>query len=827
MQTNTDQPTISGEPLQSLSDLFKSKKRRIGTLLRDHYRNRFLRRCPRHDSSKQCIWFRIMYRKVCEKRVRRLVVTVQYGKFRRRGQKCRISAKRKQSILEVQDGRGNPYDETKGCILPFSREHPKKHAYFDKVKNILIITKSPTNNHRRRKRINRWSWRPKKYLKAKRAEEAVGEKDEHTKEPRFVVNCVSSARYDKKDTTPSTERETPTIALDCSDVSEDDIDKYLQEKDSLTATVDRLTTDEKTRKDDNKVKMAEKTERNLSTSDIESDEDFGDSTPRNGEPYTEPLTADSEDLCTDLADELDELPEAEFLNTPPRPKKLPPIQTDEPTPTKDELPYTSPNGNPVAETEQSDAGIDSDTAMKHRPNRKRSATPLRDRIREQLSFLRMGKLKEPFLAESIGTVVPKPSNSSKLFALPVECQSPGAIIHRTYSRSERRSVEIKPARNAQPSDRTSSAGRSNFIDALYNKFNPNQHSAADLALRDRPIADEDFTIDEHTEPLMPSTVERPIADDDYTKEEPPAVVPLNAAKLKMRMQNIAIDDITSDMSSDTSEFHGFSETSAAIAARALTISKVVTLVPTAVVKPPANVHHSAFVSEALDTFMKENALENVANVVSVAVKTRDEKSVYPNPALVTADSAPPPMSCPPRPLHVARPRTLAEKRAQLAGNENDIRVRMLDNESHVYRALRRRGCALGVGQHQLPQQRVQQNNYITVDGVAALQEQRLPFTRHCWIAASWLVTQPGQFYYQNVQMACGSELNVFGGRGGHEEVLAWSIPPSELAIEKGVRLPDTVVDPRRCRSRCRPLSNVRIGKFVLRYVITLRKSRTE
>lgn len=137
------------------------------------------------------------------------------------------------------------------------------------------------------------------------------------------------------------------------------------------------------------------------------------------------------------------------------------------------------------------------------------------------------------------------------------------------------------------------------------------------------------------------------------------------------------------------------------------------MLPTPVVKKSNGVK-SAFVSEELDNFMKENALDNSSYKTAPLKKRHDEAMMY-------AEAEPPSLLCPQLPSDVEKPRTVAEKR-QLLERKADIRYLMIENESTVYRELRKRSKTGPVPNYTL---------------IRNIQQMNIPFTRDCWRATCW------------------------------------------------------------------------------------------
>lgn len=164
---------------------------------------------------------------------------------------------------------------------------------------------------------------------------------------------------------------------------------------------------------------------------------------------------------------------------------------------------------------------------------------------------------------------------------------------------------------------------------------------------------------------------------------------------------------------------------------------------------------AAFISEDLDTFMKENSLDSSKTYAPIEVRPNDE-------AMVTNDSAPPTLPVPQRPMSMQRPRTLAEKRMYLE-QQNDVNVLIIENESTIYHELKKR---LRMG-----------NKYNNVR-MKDIQRANVPFTRDCWRAACWIATANERYFYRSVRYG-NEEIRLAGSYGNNVAKLAFSLPNFE------------------------------------------------
>ncbi|KAJ6632857.1 MAX gene-associated protein [Pseudolycoriella hygida] len=200
------------------------------------------------------------------------------------------------------------------------------------------------------------------------------------------------------------------------------------------------------------------------------------------------------------------------------------------------------------------------------------------------------------------------------------------------------------------------------------------------------------------------------------------------------------------------------------------------MLPTPVVRKPKGVV-SAFLSEDLDNFLTENALDNSSYKIAPLKKRRDE-------ALMYAEAEPPTLCCPQLPSGVEKPRTVAEKR-QLLERKADIKYLMIENESTVYRELKKRAKTAPVTNYKL---------------IRNIQEMNIPFTRDCWRATCWLNTQNGRFYYQTI-IDNEKEVKVLGGRGNNsvKELVKLQPIDKKKYVNRG------------CSKTCKPIGNIKIN----------------
>lgn len=232
------------------------------------------------------------------------------------------------------------------------------------------------------------------------------------------------------------------------------------------------------------------------------------------------------------------------------------------------------------------------------------------------------------------------------------------------------------------------------------------------------------------------------------------------------------EDSNQSTASMSIEFHGFD-----ISNKNVDVSA---LLPTP--KAPTTNSQSAFISEDLDMFLKENSLENVAGISIVPKSFRTDE------ALMTKDAQPPSLAVPERPMDMQRPRTLAEKRMILQ-QHNDVSIMIIENESTVYHELKKR-VKFGSSYDNSLMQRIQDVN--------------VPVTRDCWRAACWVATSNNRFFYRTIVID-GEEIKLIGGRGDNTKKISFEIKtqdPRKINVSKYL--------PPNCSRICLPIENIKI-----------------
>lgn len=393
------------------------------------------------------------------------------------------------------------------------------------------------------------------------------------------------------------------------------------------------------------------------------------------------------------------------------------------------------------------------------PSSELTAADLNNQLRKQLSFFKMGKRKETILGEPIGGALRvRSTDNSRTVTPSLSRNASHASIedHMITTTTPERTHHLTQHLLQTPSD-DGQPTKGNFIDSLINRIKLNTNIDAISTPR------------EHRK-----SISTPQERNNTTDNHQPPLTLLNAISKKATPKSLVLilqEDEVSDHS-ETHEFLGFNATET---------SEVQSgLLPTPRVSKASS--KSAFVSEALDTFMKENSLENAANVVMPVVQFRDD-------ALISSEATPPSLTCPQLPTHIEKPRTLAAKREQLEG-QTDVKLLMIENESSVFRELKKRTRA---------------DNAPNYRHIRWIQDHDIPFTRECWRATSWLATRMGRYYYQTMRTKDGQQLKVFGGIGNYEKKCLLEIS-SDVDYKNRVH---------HCPGKCRSIEGINVGNLSL------------
>ncbi|KAH8384724.1 hypothetical protein KR093_006203 [Drosophila rubida] len=152
--------------------------------------------------------------------------------------------------------------------------------------------------------------------------------------------------------------------------------------------------------------------------------------------------------------------------------------------------------------------------------------------------------------------------------------------------------------------------------------------------------------------------------------------------------------------------------------------------------------NAAFVSDALDAYMRENNLRESGLLEPMYQDGR-----------VTAHSVPPHMDMPAVPDGLQRLRTVADRRLYLQRCKSQ-KMAIINNEANVYREL----------------QRKQRQRKVKVTAMQQLQSpgSQMPFTRQGWQAASYVATDLDNYYYQ-VMRIDGEMVRLAGSRGNNAQ----------------------------------------------------------
>lgn len=314
-----------------------------------------------------------------------------------------------------------------------------------------------------------------------------------------------------------------------------------------------------------------------------------------------------------------------------------------------------------------------------------------EQIREQLKLLQSGRRSSISLLTNNGDITRR---SSVLGTKTSSCSStPSYSRHPSHSSLESEPIKSLDEKSSKLDGATGSSTnvfnqKPKFIDSLLSKL-----KTQGLNL---PTSTNDDSQITHTSP------------DKSTANVPSSSFAICESSIDIANDDDQLSDISTSSKND---FLGFKEIEAIEAQ--FERPNIPGMLPTPLVRKSKGVK-SAFVSEELDIFMKENALDNKAYTTAPLKKRHDEAMMY-------AEAEPPSLLCPQLPSDVEKPRTVAEKR-QLLEQKADIKYLMIENESTVYRELRKRAKTGPVPNYTL---------------IRNIQQMNIPFTRDCWRATCW------------------------------------------------------------------------------------------
>lgn len=532
----------------------------------------------------------------------------------------------------------------------------------------------------------------------------------------------------------------------------------------------------------------------VSVSDIDSDEDFSDLPISTKATTNLRQSLDYDDLSDD--DELDSIncqpPKAGEHNNNNN-NTLHDIDSNKSSSGGENAMPKRVTRVPISSPDDDHSGTMSPEPLQRR--RRCSSTPPPDlnlRIREQLALMKMGKRKEPLLADSIGCVRSKKLRISNLtdISQPSEPSRKSPICN---NQLDKRHVEIpiqSLSKNSVAKIERSPSNTSNHSD--FYGFEPTSQqtpTAADNVAktnsRSAPATATAAPVDKTT--TLAANVGK-IAN-TFT----PVVENTTLAVAGTTFPTAPVAEKATPVKSESADTIKLPTANITEAATSAPLD----ILPAPLVPASRRFELAAFVSESLDSFLEDNAIDHNGKRQQV-----DEKPVVRHQAidaaLVTDTSQPPPFACPVRPLHSERPRTVAEKRRQLAQDVDNVQVRMLDNELFVFRALNRRTSGSG------------NRDRTPFTHMAAVLQEGVPFSRECWRAACWMATRPGRYYYQTTMTAGGTVLSLSGGHGNHKQSSAGFTLRDDVSANATALAANKAFDPRRCRARCRPLGMLRI-----------------
>lgn len=409
------------------------------------------------------------------------------------------------------------------------------------------------------------------------------------------------------------------------------------------------------------------------------------------------------------------------------------------------------------------------------------ASDVTDKLRQQLELLKKGKGEANLLGSRIGEKVSESRRSSGSLGPPSRRPTVTEDRPSRFSRKNSSSTLDKASVPKEPSlnnsiESNSSLTRTGFIDSLINKLKSvGPVAPVSTSTPEASTSSARYVTRQRRKSISGRECE---PDASATKIFETPTKKVNSSNKTDERETR--DDTSQSTSCSSPEFFGFVERDTIFKGTDLS-----GLLPTPRVQKTSGQTTSVFESEDLNTFMKENALDNLANVTMPSVKRKYDE------ALLTADAEPPSMTVPERPTYMERPRTLAEKRL-LFQKKKDIKYLMIENESTVYHELKKR-----------------KKDGASFDNtlLKGLLDGNMPFTRDCWRATCWLSTDQNKFFFQTVKHG-DEEIKVFSGRGNYKSKILCEI---DADMDKKDDLLKVFKKPVvKCSRVCRSLDKVKI-----------------
>lgn len=415
------------------------------------------------------------------------------------------------------------------------------------------------------------------------------------------------------------------------------------------------------------------------------------------------------------------------------------------------------------ESEEAESSIAHSELSLSQENDSTAAVDINEKLRQQLKLLKMGKNESTTFA--VKPVKEAPCTRSKISLIRRSTSEElKASVSSAGQGSKKESGKTPDNGNETQSSTKSIGGR---IDSLFTKM----QSINSKPLSERPPSARLAARRAHSPPKMTSTPTQP----KHSKHNKLDDLSLDS-NTAVAIDDTQLEDSNQSSSSMPTDFFGFDMSNKNV--------DVSALLPTP--KVSTSNRQSAFVSEDLDMFMKENSLE----CAKLDVTLPPRACIY-DEALMTVDAAPPNLAVPERPLDMQRPRTLAEKRMILQ-QQNDFGILIIENESTVYHELKKR-VRLGSDYDNTLMQNIQ--------------EAVVPFTRDCWKAASWLATANNRFFYRTINVD-GEEIKLIGSRGNNAKKLAF-----ELTDQKMYNAATSKYLKQQCKNKCMQISGIKINNI--------------
>lgn len=302
--------------------------------------------------------------------------------------------------------------------------------------------------------------------------------------------------------------------------------------------------------------------------------------------------------------------------------------------------------------------------------------------------------------------------------------------------------KVESAKKSIPSDckdaksQKVTPSKEGFLDSLLNKFK--QKSAPNTPLKSRSLVAAPL-VEPKSAPITRAKIKAGLQGSSgiqqgrMRRRKPVHEVKQDTTETVLELEKPMMGG---DDTSSPTEFYGFDE------------AEIPGMLPTPRAK---NTIVSAFIDSEniseVDVKLEKLVEEKLIEVKPQKVDKREHEG------LVCAGSKPPILSKPMRLISIQKPRTVFQKR-QLMQKKKGIKFLMMENESKIFNEL----------------SKINREDYdyqFNFPMLTALQKETVPYRRDAWRALSWLKTEKNRYFYKVIYVD-GVKCNLLGSRGNFD-----------------------------------------------------------